>query len=780
MPKHLIPLLALLTLAVPAIAQNSSRGIILPGQSGNALVAGGKTYAVVIGISHYEKVRSLEYADKDAELLADFLKSPLGGVDPADILLLTNEHATRAAIDDAVKNFVEPHASPENSLVFFVAGHGVYLKTEQNPVTGKLIEREPYILTYDSNPQDPKVTGYPMDEFRKMTAQQALRYGRVLVYADVCHAASIAGIEGGGELQSAVKNVMEGGAGDLGLLMASSGKNYAFESPVFGGGHGAFSYFLISGLNGSAAFSGADALHWSELAHYVNDSVYRATNGKQSPRDVPSREDLIVLSDIHRPGIPLPPFQPMPKEELRDERNRQVYLPVVISGEAVPAGARGLDGRGDDGLDDLIARGKLLPEDVPSAHNLMLQRPAGSEGRRDAERRLRIALEDQGQQIISRYLEGDQVPQVREDFVRCQRVFEEAVKLDPAARFDQSRGIFCQGRALIFERRYGEAEQLLTESIRLDPKHAYAWNAVGISKLEQVNRTTDTAAAEAAFAQAEAAFQNAIRYAPYWAYPVHNLALTLSERGDFDAAIREYRVAIDFAPQYSYLPYNLGLLYDRLGDTANAQRWFEAAGRTAEAWPRKQNGVWPEKAQALNALGTLAVEKHSLPRAKSYFEQAIANDARNPNARHNLALLLAGEKAYAQADKLWFSVIADSPEFIAARVALAGSLAQRGETAAAIAQYQEILRADPASAGMHEALARLYYASGDDRGALDELNPALTSAPANPFLLELRGDTLARLQRRAEAIADWTQALKLAPDRNSARRLSKKLADARA
>jgi Flp pilus assembly protein TadD len=776
MPRYLIPFVLLLTLTVPAAGQNA-RGIILPNQPGNTSVAPrGKTYAVVIGISHYQKVRSLEFADKDAELLADFLKSPLGGVDPADVLLLTNEHATRAAIDDAVKNFVEPHASPENSLVFFVAGHGVYLKTEQNPVTGRPIEREPYILTWDSNPQDAKLTGYPMDEFRKMTFRQALRYGRVLVYADVCHAENIAGMAGGAELEPAVKKVMEGGAGDLGLLMASSGKKYAFESPVFGGGHGAFSYFLISGLNGSAASSGADALRWSELAYYVNNSVYRATNGNQSPRDVPSREDLIVLSDIHRPGIPLPPFQPMPKEELREERNRQAFIPVVVSPGAVPAGARGLD----DGFEDAIARGKLLPEDFPSAYNLMLQRPAGSGDRREAERRLRIAFEDQGQQVISRYLEGDQVPQVREDFVRCQRVFEEAVKLDPGAQFDTSRGIFCQGRALIFERRYAEAEQLLAESIRLDPKHAYAWNALGISKLEQVNRTTDTAAAETAFAQAAAAFQNAIRFAPNWAYPVHNLALTLSERGDFDAAIREYRFAIDFAPQYSYLPYNLGLLYDRLGDTANAQRWFEAAGKTAEAWPRKQDGVWPEKAQVLNALGTLAVEKRSLSRAKVYFEEAIANDSRNPNARNNLALLLAGRKAYGEADKLWLSVMADAPEFIAAKVALAGSLAQRGETTAAIAQYKEILKADPGWAGIHEALARLYYASGDNARALDELNPALTATPANPFLLELRGDTLARLQRRGEAAADWAQALKLAPDRNSARRLSKKLTDARA
>jgi hypothetical protein len=80
-----------------------------------------------------------------------------------------------------------------------------------------------------------------------------------------------------------------------------------------------------------------------------------------------------------------------------------------------------------DELSKAVARGALLPEDPASAFGILPQLPA------EAERRLRVAMEDQGQQIVSRYLEGDQVPQIREDFFRCARLFEESAKISPCS-----------------------------------------------------------------------------------------------------------------------------------------------------------------------------------------------------------------------------------------------------------------------------------------------------------------------------------------------------------
>jgi protein O-mannosyl-transferase len=764
--------LMLLTSAVAAAQDNSSsRGVRVIPQQSPALPAG-KTYALLIGISHYQNVESLEYADKDAELLAQFLKSPLGGVDPANILLLTNERATRAGIDDAVRSFVEVNAHPTNSLIFFIAGHGVYLKTEVDPDTKRTIESDPYLLTYDSNPQDPNTTGYPMDEFRRMVAEQAQRYARVLVYVDVCHAGNIAGIGGGDKLEPAVKRAFEGRAGDLNVLLASYKNKYAFESTAFGGGHGAFSYFLVSGMNGLAV-PDEDTLQWNDLAHYVIDQVYNFTNRKQIPSDVTSRDDLVVLQNRHRPGIALPPAQPLTKGQDREAKDRQGYLPPVVGAVSVPAPA------GPNEISAAIARGAILPEDTSNASALVAQLPVGSPQRMDAERRLRVALEDQGQQIISRYLDGDQIPQIRADFARCARLFEEAAHQQPGIAFDQSREVFCRGRALIFDRRYADAENLLRQSIQLDPKHGYAWNALGISRLEQINSTVTAQAATALFDEAASDFRTATRYAPYWAYPVHNLALTLSERGDFDSAIRTYREAMEIAPQYSYLPYNLGLLYMRLGDLDEAKHWFESAEKVAVAFPRRQNGRWTERAQTFNALGTVALEHHDPNAARKFFKQSLADDPRNVSARQNLAVLADDARDYTQADRIWLDLIRDSPDYMAARVALAESLTRRGDTAAAICQYRGILDLKPDYAGAHEALARLYFAAGDNQAALTEVNVELIRTPSNPFLLELRGDIEIRLGLKTEAQGDWKKALTIAPDKAVAGRLRSKLTQAR-
>ena len=40
---------------------------------------GPQTFALIIGISNYKYIRPLAFADKDAELFRDFMKSPGGG-----------------------------------------------------------------------------------------------------------------------------------------------------------------------------------------------------------------------------------------------------------------------------------------------------------------------------------------------------------------------------------------------------------------------------------------------------------------------------------------------------------------------------------------------------------------------------------------------------------------------------------------------------------------------------------------------------------------------------
>ena len=65
-----------------------------PPKPRDTTIAGPQTFAIIMGISRYKYVRSLTYADKDAEMFRDYLKSPAGGKVSADnIFCLLNEEA---------------------------------------------------------------------------------------------------------------------------------------------------------------------------------------------------------------------------------------------------------------------------------------------------------------------------------------------------------------------------------------------------------------------------------------------------------------------------------------------------------------------------------------------------------------------------------------------------------------------------------------------------------------------------------------------------------------
>ena len=542
----------------------------------------GKTYALIIGISSYAldpPVTSLQFADKDAETFTALLKTPIGGElqNQDQIRLLTNEKATRAGVDDAVREMASLHGTVANTLIVFVAAHGVYLKTEEDPETHRVIQRDPYILTYESNPQDAKTTGYPMADFRRMIAEQAEHFGRVLVFLDVCHAGNVAGIGGGTDLEASVRRVFEGRAGELGVMLASHAKKFALESSNFGGGHGAFSYFLISGLNGEAAPPGTTEITFANLAVYVvkeRERVYgqpadaglcrhRRRHGAggrypQSASRFASRATTLGSGSAKFAGASYAWNQSA--ASIRGTSRHGFFRPSIATGPIAAPGPwwRLATAGGSQERSQPISSGDLAKA-ASASGGFGGSRP----GSDDALSRRRGNPPNEG------------------GLRTLRKVFEEALHLRPDAEFDRSRALFCEGRARIFDGQYAEAQRLLESSIQIDPKRAYAYNALGIAQLEQIARTGQ------GFDAATDALRNAMRYAPYWAYPIHNLALVSSERGDYDRAIQLYQYAMSIAPRYSYLPYNLGLLYERIGDFDNANIWFEKARVVLETYGRR-------------------------------------------------------------------------------------------------------------------------------------------------------------------------------------------------
>lgn len=261
-----------------------------------AAVGGGKTYALVIGISKYQKLPSdlwLQYPDADAKTLSQHFASPRGGSIPADqMLLLTNEQATTSAVREGLKTFLRTRPGSDDTVFILIAGHG----TVDN--TGA------YILTYDSDPQNLAGTALPMAELHSDVEQALTKVGHVVLLADICRAATIAG-QKTTTLGNSVAEIGEAPGEMLGL-MAARPKELSLEGPDYGGGHGAFTWAVLRGLEGAADTDKDGFVSAGELIDFVTTDVPKLTRDKQHPRDFGNMENSTKLADLSRPGIKLP------------------------------------------------------------------------------------------------------------------------------------------------------------------------------------------------------------------------------------------------------------------------------------------------------------------------------------------------------------------------------------------------------------------------------------------------------------------------------------------
>lgn len=702
---------------------------------------GGKTYALLVGISKYKKSElALQFAHEDANLFDKLLESPLGGGLPPDqILLLKNEDATTAAVRNGFQDFLKRRAGKNDTVIILIAGHG----TVEIPGS-----KNAFILTYDSDPQDLTSTALPMAEVRSLFEDQLSKVGRVLLFVDVCKAGTI------GSIQNTTVNAdverLGDTPGDLFGLLASRPREISIEGPQFGGGHGVFSYYVVKGLEGAADTDKDGSVDADELIKYVSEEVPMATGNKQHPREFGNYENSLKLSDLTKPGIPLAGF-PM----ILDSRSGEpaLFAAAQQAGERLPSPQTAADLAR---FSAAIQSGAILPGQPNNAFDALraLQAELTPERYTETGNQLRIALENRAQDVLLRYLAGDQSPQTEAQFQQGSRYMEAARTLTQESLFLEGRQDFFAGRALLFEKNFANAAADLEQSVRIDPGAAYGYNALGIAYLEQGQ-----------FSKAIPAFHDAAHRAQHWSYPLHNAALAYTEMGDFSDAVRSYQQAMRLTPQYSYLPYNLGLVYQRMNRKKDAEGAY-----------RKAMMLAPDSAEPYNALGTLMASEGKNKDAEGLYRDALQRNPALLSARHNLALLLISEKnRQSEALDLLRENLQRSPDYLPSRLTLAETLAQSGDTAGAIDQYRQVLALKPDYVAAHVALAGLLNKSGDADGALAELRSASAGDPQDAAIFEQMGDIESARGRSAEARAAYQSALALKPEKAAGKRINAKL-----
>lgn len=92
-----------------------------------AAAAAPRKYALVVGVGEFENLgreQWLQYTPRDAQLVYDYLVDPRGaGFARGDVTLLTNQAATRAALESAMER-IAAGAGPNDLVLLYISSHG--------------------------------------------------------------------------------------------------------------------------------------------------------------------------------------------------------------------------------------------------------------------------------------------------------------------------------------------------------------------------------------------------------------------------------------------------------------------------------------------------------------------------------------------------------------------------------------------------------------------------------------------------------------------------------
>lgn len=385
----------------PALVK--SAGGVVPAKSGNgpAPSAGAGfrpvTRAVVVGISDYQspQIKDLQFADKDAEAFAAWLKGAAGGNVPAEnIQLLTNAKATNGQIMTQLYWLVEE--SQEGDIaIFYFSGHG--------DVEAKIRGQAGFLLAHDSPHTNYVGSAVNLRDVQAFVSTLSIdKKVRVVLIADACHAGKLAGTDINGS--SATAQALSQQFAYEVKIMSCQPNEFSLEGTQWGGGRGLFSWYLVDGLTGLADQNGDGTVNLFEIGRYLEDKVSSvAAPHQQLPMTRGERQTAVsqvnaaalaaLIAQKKEQKPELLPSEPRgiadaffnPRDSVAERKLYENFLAALDSGNLLqPKGSAAVDY-----YNQLVEKRALQP-----LHGLM-------------RRNLAAALIDEVQQALNALLDND-------------------------------------------------------------------------------------------------------------------------------------------------------------------------------------------------------------------------------------------------------------------------------------------------------------------------------------------------------------------------------------
>ncbi len=238
--------------------------------------------AVVVGVEKYPDLPAADYAAHDARAVRDHLEAL--GFPPRNILLLTDSEATKGKLAAALNSWLPKHAGKDSTVFFYYSGHGA-----PDAATSQA-----YLVPVDGEPEDLPDTAWPLKQLYAKLGGLGARH--VVVALDSC----FSGLGGRSVVPKGTRPLMtrveaEPTEGRV-TVLAASGPDQ-ISGVVSREGHGAFTYFLLRGLNGEAADAGG-RVTVSSLYRYLKTEVEdeaRLQKRDQTPQMTPGAAASLVL-----------------------------------------------------------------------------------------------------------------------------------------------------------------------------------------------------------------------------------------------------------------------------------------------------------------------------------------------------------------------------------------------------------------------------------------------------------------------------------------------------
>lgn len=521
-----------------------------------------RIFAICIGVSDYPGERKkLRFAHSDARSFYQLLQAAYGDKLVSDTsYLLLNEKATQSRIFQLLDRLRKEIKSGDR-LYFYFAGHG--------DVEGSLINKPTFFLLPGGSEYSYSSGGHlPFDLLRNYISTFLFNGVQVFLLVDACRSGNLAG--NADEPEDVSNGIQKIDRNQSVKILACRPNERSREGEEFGGGFGAFTWYLLRGLEGKADADGNREISLQEINHFLADSVASSTLNRQNPLV----EGPEMISFLPRPKKFSARELARQKQAQKQAETNQVIRQLEMRFREQLKKNRLIEpadncalfwlNKLEEAAEDQTEKKTRWREELSEAINNKTQKTineyiAGNES---------IARESvfaQGAREISLFLDHNPSTHTLYAQMLARRYFFEAQAISPIAIYSDSD-----------RRQLDSAINHLRTALHIEKKAAHLYNAIGrlYGRIGQ-------------FDSAIKNYNHAIQLAPRWKFLYNNIGAAhqekmigrnqLNKKACLDSAIWAFEQAIKLDGNYTVAIRNLGRLKYEAGDSVFAKKMYRKA-----------------------------------------------------------------------------------------------------------------------------------------------------------------------------------------------------------